>query len=344
MEKISIIIPIYNAEKYLRDCLDSVKRQTYGEFEAILIDDGSKDASAEICKEYEEKDGRFKLFKETNHGAAGARNIGFTHAQGDYIAFLDSDDWYDPDYLECLLNGIHENNADIFYCNFRVGEKNEYNWSDAVFTGKEALYHLLDDGCCNRTPNKLYKKEMVDGILFPEGRNLCEDAAWTCNVLERATLVGRTGVAKYNIRLTEDSVSRKRHRKESEVCGFYRNYLDRCEVLLRNYPIENSNENTYYRNLILKECGECLKMIISSGRDLNLWDVYSTARRLSITYKDILKETVPDVSGYFRKYKDYKKGFSKYVWDTILSPKASLSDKKTALQNRLFAGIRRTIQ
>ena len=107
-ELISIIVPIYNVEKYLRQCLDSIMNQTYQNFECLLINDGSPDNSANICREYVDKDSRFKYFEKENGGVSSARNLGIEYSKGEYITFIDSDDWVDSDYLELLYMKINE--------------------------------------------------------------------------------------------------------------------------------------------------------------------------------------------------------------------------------------------
>ena len=110
-ELISIIIPIYNVENYLRQCLDSIMSQTHQNFECLLINDGSPDNSADICREYVEKDSRFKYFEKENGGVSSARNLGIECSRGEYITFIDSDDWVDSDYLEVLYNALIDENA-----------------------------------------------------------------------------------------------------------------------------------------------------------------------------------------------------------------------------------------
>ena len=338
-DKISIIIPVYNAEKYLVECLDSVVNQTYSNYQVIMINDGSKDGSESICRKYAEKDDRFILFSGPNHGSSGARNIGLQHVEGDYIAFLDSDDWYDTDYLEYLLNGLKKNNADIYYCDFKTNGVPEYKWDDCVMSGKEALYGLVAGGCCNRTPNKLYRRETVGDVLFPDGRNLCEDASWTARVLERAGTVARGNEAKYNIRLTEGSITRKRMRKESEVCAYCRNLLDRCEVLLRNYP-----ESTDQRNAIVNECDRCFKIILDFGCNLDLWDVFKTAKKMINDHPEIFGNGDSKYCRYFKDCRNYKAANRKYMLDTLMSRKVRLADKKAVVYKRLVSTARRVLK
>ena len=107
-ELISIIVPIYNVENYLRQCLDSIMGQTYKNFECLLINDGSPDHSADICREYVSKDSRFRYFEKENGGVSSARNLGIEYSKGEYITFIDSDDWVDSDYLEALYTTLLE--------------------------------------------------------------------------------------------------------------------------------------------------------------------------------------------------------------------------------------------
>ena len=115
---ISVIIPIYNAEKYLTMSLEALQNQTYKNFEALMINDGSSDNSEKIAAEFAAKDARFKLFSQQNHGGSASRNKGLELAQGEYIAFLDNDDIYAPVYLEVLLKNMQENNADMSCCSY----------------------------------------------------------------------------------------------------------------------------------------------------------------------------------------------------------------------------------
>ena len=112
-ELISVIVPIYNVEKYLRQCLDSIQNQTYQNFECLLINDGSPDNSADICREYVEKDSRFKYFEKENGGLSDARNYGIRQSKGSYLTFVDSDDWLEHDALDRLYGALRKGNADI---------------------------------------------------------------------------------------------------------------------------------------------------------------------------------------------------------------------------------------
>ena len=127
-ELISIIVPIYNVEKYLRQCLDSIMNQTYRNCECLLIHDGSSDNSEDICREYVSKDSRFRYFEKENGGVSSARNLGIEHSKGEYITFIDSDDWVDSDYLEVLYNSLVDERADIAISTYK-----QFNMDDNCY-------------------------------------------------------------------------------------------------------------------------------------------------------------------------------------------------------------------
>ena len=130
-ELISVIVPIYNVENYLRMCLDSIQNQTYKNFECLLINDGSPDNSAEICREYVAKDSRFRYFEKENGGVSSARNLGIECSEGVYITFVDSDDWVEPDYLEVLYSIIVQEKADISVSTYK-----QFNTKVSAFFSK----------------------------------------------------------------------------------------------------------------------------------------------------------------------------------------------------------------
>ena len=117
--QLSIIVPVYNAEEWLKECLDSLVAQTIDDFEVILVDDGSTDRSFDICREYAEKDSRFRLIRQDNQGAAAARNTGLGAAQGEFVGFIDSDDMASPDMFEVMVSRCLKEGRDIAWCSTR---------------------------------------------------------------------------------------------------------------------------------------------------------------------------------------------------------------------------------
>lgn len=176
---ISVIVPIYNVEKYLRRCIDSVMMQTYKKIEIILVDDGSSDSCPEICDEYKKKDTRIKVIHKKNGGLSDARNKGIEFAKGDFISFIDSDDVISKTMIEYLYKNMIEYNADISVCNFKyfcneeelMTLQNEYESNDVekVYSNIEALEILLDGkkSYGDYAWNKLYKINLFNNVKYP---------------------------------------------------------------------------------------------------------------------------------------------------------------------------------
>lgn len=170
MPKVSVIIPIYNSGQYLSRCLDSVVNQTFSDLEVICVNDGSTDNSGEILGQYAKQDKRIKVINQMNAGPSAARNVGLKHVSGEYISFIDSDDWIDAEYYECLLNLMEQHNADIVMAGMRV--VNEQDVSDNktpnlvtdIFT--EKVKYLPNGSTCD----KLFKSWLFENIEFPIGR------------------------------------------------------------------------------------------------------------------------------------------------------------------------------
>ena len=176
---ISVIVPIYNVEKYLSRCIDSIINQTYTELEIILVDDGSTDNCGVMCEEYAQKDERIKVFHKQNGGLSDARNVGLENAKGDYIAFVDGDDYIALDMYEKLYRRIDKDKSDLAICNIEfVNEKKEplyintIDARDCVINEKQFWYELYGKNYtyCVVAWNKLYKKEIFGEIRYEYGK------------------------------------------------------------------------------------------------------------------------------------------------------------------------------
>lgn len=163
---VSIIIPVYNTETYLRACLDSVVNQSYKNLEIILINDGSTDSSKQICDEYARNDARITVFHIENSGPSVARNLGLDTAKGEYFAFIDSDDMYHYQFIEILMSGFTDNTIDVSFCNFTQGkfDKTQISWRIMNF---EHFYLNFKNFLTKVVPwNKVYRREVWDNIRF----------------------------------------------------------------------------------------------------------------------------------------------------------------------------------
>ena len=177
---ISVIIPVYNVRMYLKKCIESIIHQTYGNLEILIVDDGSDDGSEAICDQYGEQDHRIKVFHKDNGGLASARNYGLQYAGGDYIGFVDSDDYIDAGMYEHLIDVMYEE-VDLASCGLREEYVRRYrrrylasNFTRGyqIMNNCEAMRELLLSRAFNFSVcNKLFKKRVFDNITFPEGRS-----------------------------------------------------------------------------------------------------------------------------------------------------------------------------
>jgi len=189
---ISVLVPVYNVEKYLRRCLDSILRQTYTDYEVVLVDDGSTDQSGALCDAYAAEHDCIRVIHQQNAGLAQVRNVSMAAARGEYITFVDSDDAIEPTYLEVLMRDLQDTGADISICSWSEvsddGVRTELSWDQKekgfqVWTTEQAVKTLLyQKGIDNNTWGKLYTREALKDIVFPAGR-LYEDIATTYQVL-----------------------------------------------------------------------------------------------------------------------------------------------------------------
>ncbi len=200
-ELISIIVPIYNVENYLRMCLDSIQNQTYQNFECLLINDGSPDNSADICREYVAKDARFHYFEKENGGLSSARNFGIERSTGAYLTFVDSDDWLEHDALDRLYGALRKEGADISIGRYNCYDESrcQYLFYDSnpddsleVIDGKEIIgreaVEEMRNGNWTVAYLKLFKRELLENLPFPLGK-IAEDTYWTWKVLLRVSRV-----------------------------------------------------------------------------------------------------------------------------------------------------------
>lgn len=202
---ISIIVPVYNVEDYLKACLDSIINQTYKNLEIILIDDGSTDNSGKICDEYAGKDNRIKVIHKPNGGLSDARNAGLEIAKGEYIGFVDSDDYITEDMYEFLYNLVVDNNLDVAMCAscdvYENGTVKEPKTFETVFFDKkekiiENLFLNKAGGAAVSVCNKLFKKKVIENCKFTVDKTY-EDVFYILKWIENTQKFARSSVVKY---------------------------------------------------------------------------------------------------------------------------------------------------
>ena len=291
MIDISVIIPVYNVEEYLKDCLDSICNQSFKNIEIICVNDGSTDNSANILDEYASKDDRIKVLSQANQGLAASRNNGLVEAKGNYIYFIDSDDYLELDALEKLYNNAVTNDSDVVLFKFQnVGEgKNvhkrkvefkiddvfgDIDYDNFTFTYHDAKKHVLNTGysACH----KFYKKEFIDGIdfTFPVGLNF-EDIPVHVKVMLNAKRISFVPGFLYNYRINPNSIL------NSTANGFH---MFEIVDLVEDYLRENDYYEDFENEFIFFKIAQILVFMISEKSE----DYFQKAKEefSKITIKD----------------------------------------------------------
>ncbi len=223
---ISIIIPVYNAEKYLGECIDSVIKQSYQNWELILVNDGSTDCSKEICTEYANRDDRILVFHNENHGVSYTRNFGINAAKGEYLCFIDADDKILPDYLSELLNQMTQNEVDIVYCGYQLLYddklvKKQARLKKGVYRFEDLAYRAIDDGTLTgilfgSVCGALYRHSLITekNISFDSTIHKNEDGLFNLELLPHTRGIA---ISEYTGYLYRQWVSANRQRTEKKI-------------------------------------------------------------------------------------------------------------------------------
>ncbi|WP_270568128.1 glycosyltransferase, partial [Clostridium beijerinckii] len=248
MCKLSIIVPIYNVERYLDKCIDSILNQSFKDFELILVDDGSPDKCGDICNSYSKLDRRIKVIHKQNGGLSSARNAGLDIAVGEYIAFVDSDDWINGDMYDTLYCIAKENNADIVQCRFKkvyndIEEYVEISKKVNIIDKIEALTNLIAYGEMHVqsvvTWNKIYKRMLFDDIRFPQGK-IHEDEFTTYKFFYKSKKIVLCDDELYYYRQVDNSIMNTKFNKKRL------DYLDALEEMYNFFK-----QNKKLHNLVM---------------------------------------------------------------------------------------------
>lgn len=236
---ISVIVPVYNVEKYLNRCIDSIINQTYKNLEIILVDDGSPDNCGKICDEYAKKDSRIKVIHKENGGLSDARNAGINISIGKYITFVDSDDYLELNFIETLYNLNKKNNTFIAVAPYIINtDKNEiFDRSisnDMILTQREALENmLLDRGFTVSAHSKLYEKALFNNIFFPKGK-IFEDSATTYKLILKCDKISYCYNGGYHYYKRSESIINSKYNKNQLLFIYYSDKMG--EEILKKYP------------------------------------------------------------------------------------------------------------
>lgn len=259
MAEVSIIVPVYQAEKYIRQCIESILAQTFTDFELILVDDGSKDNSGKICDEYADKDKRVRVIHKKNSGVANARNNGTANATGEYICFVDADDWIDNTMLEHCVSCIKDNGADIL----RHGHIVEL-WKDGKCINEEkistpdfekSLTHsqitekmeLFWQNCSNYVWNYFFKRKVLENIKFPD-ITVSEDHIFVLEALQKCKKICFLSEEPYHYGMRMGS-SANRWQETGIECQL--DMVSACYNFMDSFGIEEERKRKLLSNLIL---------------------------------------------------------------------------------------------
>ena len=267
--KLSVIVPIYNAEEHLEKCLDSICNQTYKKLQIILVNDGSNDDSLYICNTYKEKDNRVEVYSQNNKGVSSARNLGLEKAEGDYITFVDADDFLDINTYKLALNYIKNYDAVFFSYKEYYPKKNHFRCYYPAKNGdtnaSEAIYNCIRPfGYDPVVWNKIIKKEIISDNKFDVRYGIAEDWLWIIKVLERCSYVYLLNTPLYNYVQTEESAWRSGiqiNEKWDRVFDLQKEVLDLLNKDQKNYIMAKARFYNDYHQLVWRSylCEDHLK-------------------------------------------------------------------------------------
>ena len=286
--KISIIVPVYKVEKYLHKCIDSILSQTFKDFELILVDDGSPDNCGKICDEYAKRDNRIVVVHKENGGLGSARNRGIDIARGDYIGFVDSDDWIEIDMYEVLYNICDTYDCDIANCSSIIHFKDRTQINGGhkltIHTREEAMKTMLEGKLYDEVVwTKLIKRELLDELRFNENI-IYEDTDFTYKVIDKADSIGCIGEAKYNYIKREGSTMDKAIKNISIDAAII--YNEMYEFFSMRYP-------DLKEVVLLKLANSCMSILNIISKDHNFIEnkdkFYKVSNILNSHFKSVFK-------------------------------------------------------
>ena len=307
-KKISVIVPVYNVEAYVKECLDGLLAQTYPDFEIVAVDDGSTDNSGKILDDYAAKDSRIHVIHEENGGLAHARNAGIAAANGELIACVDGDDTVAPDFLEKLEKPFESGDYDVSVCDmeyhFEDGHTEESSGGSFSHTNARvyAKLVLINNSACN----KLYKKSLFDDLPFPDGK-LYEDLATIPAIIYKAEEVIKVNAPLYYYRQRSGSI---RHSLSDGIFDIY-DAIDR----VKQYVKDHGNESEVLQeidHLYIIHGLDAITLKIKDGDDrkVQLAMLEENMKRLNAAYPEYRRDPYYVNAGFKKKliWKDLAKG------------------------------------
>lgn len=290
-EKISVIIPVYNVEKYISKCLDSIVNQTYKNIEIILVNDGSIDKSGLICDEYAKGYNNIKVFHKDNGGVSSARNLGIDNASGEYLAFVDPDDYIDKKMYEKLYNSMKQDNSEIAISSFSYikngkeepqdisNTKRIYNKGEAIESYFNNTYPFNYSFLCN----KLFKKDLFDGVKLNKKILVQEDTEVMIKLYSKSKRISYIGQPLYFYELRNESATSNQ---------ISRGKITTEQAFLEIYNYTKENLSQFNSQALLKYISYFFNIVIEIIKNYDEYedDYYILIDKLRLTYKEIIND------------------------------------------------------
>ena len=306
--KVSIVVPVYNAEKYLDKSISALLNQTYSDIEVILVENGSTDNSLDICKRFADFDARIRVIDtKENIGAGEARNVGISRATGEYICFFDADDWYEDTIVEKLVSSVLNNGSDIAICAYEAfvegTDKKDYHTCKSMIckTKKEAQQYFADcfpDGHVGFLWNKIYKLSVIkdNNIRFPRLSRL-EDGFFNLAFFTMAESISVIEDELYHYRISSSEDVVKKH--DAEYADLVVTLVDTTNETFEKWGVKNTSDEL--NKFCLNELGTCIENVFIGGWGMNSFERKAYLHQMTMvdTYQDALLHL--DVVGKYRQ-------------------------------------------
>ena len=281
---ISVVVPVYNVEKYIKKCIDSILNQTYKEFELIIVDDGSSDSSGLICDEYSNIDEHIKVFHKKNGGLSDARNYGIIKSSGEYITFVDSDDFIAPQMIEMLYKKLSENNCDISICDpvhCFENDSAEFELANRtmILNSEKAIEKLFyQKSFLTSAWGKLYKKELFANLKFPVGM-LFEDSAIMYKLFERANNICYFSAKLYGYLHRESSITTSRFsERDFDILKITHEIID-------HYSDVNFYSKKLYKAAVTYHLNAAFRIFLNATSEFKNHKMYIDSKEIIKNYK-----------------------------------------------------------
>lgn len=327
-DKISIIVPVYNVEKYLRECLDALINQTYTNIEILCVDDGSTDSSGKILDEYVDKDGRIKVFHQANKGLGSARNLGLKKATSEYLMFCDPDDTYEPIMCEEMHKAITENDVDFVVCAYRPifylghGRSLNTNYHSTMFCGNMFMTNWLKCRTNGLLWKKIFKMELIKNfdISFPDGIHFV-DPSFMWQYLSVSSKVYGLNKKLYNYRYLPESSSSNIFALSEEISKHYYKIIEFAFTSMVKNNLLEQNKNWFLRRI------NDIEWLFLNLRSINFVPIFLRQLHDKILYYFTIDELKPYNLLYLCKQGKYQEVINKYCKN--IQPQSTSKPTKT---------------